>query len=109
MSWTEQESLTQSLLQWLYTEDLKKTKKKSAHLLPKTLSYLLTTYPLIFFSSPVFLNPTLFTHWIAAHSSNQKPSNPTRHLHALYKASKNAQPLHIHPEDSKCNVCRNDE
>jgi hypothetical protein len=27
-------------------------------------------------------------------------SNPTRHLlPALYKASKNAKPLHIHPED----------
>jgi hypothetical protein len=24
---------------------------------------------------------------------------------ALYKAAKNAQPLHIHPEDGNCNVC----
>jgi hypothetical protein len=25
----------------------------------------------------------------------------------LYKASKNAQTLHIHPKDGNCNVCRN--
>jgi hypothetical protein len=32
------------------------------------------------------------------------PSNPALHiLPALYKATKNAKPLHIHPED----VCRN--
>jgi hypothetical protein len=46
----------------------------------------------IFFSSP--------------HQS--APSNPTRHLVcAVYKASKNAQPLHTHPEDGNCSVCRN--
>jgi hypothetical protein len=34
--------------------------------------------------------------------------NPTHHLlPALYKASKNAQPIHIHPEDGDCNVSRN--
>jgi hypothetical protein len=26
---------------------------------------------------------------------------------ALYKASENTQPLHIHLEDGNCNVCRN--
>jgi hypothetical protein len=36
------------------------------------------------------------------------PSNPTRHLlPALYKASKNNQPLHIRPEYGNCNICRN--
>jgi hypothetical protein len=28
-------------------------------------------------------------------------------LPALHKTAKNAQPLHIHPEDGKCNVSRN--
>jgi hypothetical protein len=32
------------------------------------------------------------------------PSNPTFHLlPTLYKASKNAQSFHIHPEDGNCN------
>jgi hypothetical protein len=35
-------------------------------------------------------------------------SNPTRHLlPALYNTSKNAQPLHIHPEYGNCSICQN--
>jgi Cu/Zn superoxide dismutase len=51
-------------------------------------------------SSPILQQPALLL-------KQSTPSNPTFHLlPAVYKAANNAQPLHIHPEDGKCNVCQ---
>jgi hypothetical protein len=61
-------------------------------------------------ASLLFFNHMLISSWIAAHSSappistiksNSPPTACPR------EASKNAQPLHTHPEDGNCSVCRN--